>query len=112
MSNILVTTMGLSWHHLPQVLGITNPYVVDLFRFQPSNVRISRIREEFDLQPVDEIWVVTTQGKIDLQLAVLQKWHALLEPSSLILADIKEWAGLIDNSFWPVSEDFSGIRNG
>jgi adenosine deaminase len=106
MSNILVTTMGLSWHHLPQVLGITNPYVVDLFRFQPLNVRISRIREEFDLQPVDEIWVVTTQGKIDLQLAVLQKWHALLEPSGLILADIKEWAGPIDNSFWPVLKIF------
>lgn len=106
MSNILVTTMGLSWHHLPQVLGITNPYVVDLFRFQPSNVRISRIREEFDLQPVDEIWVVTTRGKIDPQVTVLQKWHALLEPSSLILADIKEWAGLIDNSFWPVLKIF------
>ena len=68
MSNILVTTMGLSWQNLPQVLGLTNPNVVDLYRFHPSNDRIVRIREEFGLQPVDEIWVVTTKGKVDPQL--------------------------------------------
>jgi adenosine deaminase len=101
MSNILVTTMGLSWQNLPQILGLTNPNVVDLYRFHPSNDRIEQIREEFGLQPVDEIWIVTTQGKVDPKLVVLQEWHALIEPSKLLLAEIKEWAGLIDASFWP-----------
>ena len=106
MSNILVTTMGLSWQNLPQILGLTNPNVVDLYRFHPSNDRISRVREEFDLQPVDEIWVVTTKGKVDPQLVVLQEWHARLEPSDLLFAEIKEWAGLIGASFWPVLKIF------
>jgi adenosine deaminase len=106
MSNILVTTMGLSWQILPQILGLTNPNVLDLYRFHPSNDRIARVREEFGLQPVDEIWIVTTKGKVDSQLVVLQQWHALLEPSNLLLAEIKEWAGLIDDSFWPVLKIF------
>ncbi len=106
MSNILVTTMGLAWQNLPQILGLTNPNVVDLYRFHPSNDRITRIREEFGLQSVDEIWIVTTQGKVDPQLVVLQKWHALLEPCNLLLAETKEWAGLIDASFWPVLKIF------
>ena len=106
MSNILVTTMGLSWRNLPQVLGLTNPNVVDLYRFHPSNDRIVRIREEFGLQPVDEIWVVTTKGKVDPQLVILQEWHALLEPPDLLFAAIKEWAGLIDASFWPALKIF------
>jgi adenosine deaminase len=106
MSNILVTTLGLSWQNLPQILGLTNPNVVDLYRFHPSNDRIVSIREEFGIQPVDEIWVVTPKGNIDPQLVVLQEWHALLEPSVLLLAIIKEWAGLIDASFWPVLKIF------
>ncbi len=106
MSNILVTTLGLSWRNLPQVLGLTNPNVVDLYRFHPSNNRIVRIREKFGIQPVDEIWVVTTNGEIAPCLAALQQWHALLEPSSLLLAEIKEWAGLIDASFWPALKFF------
>ena len=106
MSNILVTTMGLIWQNLPRILGLTNPNVVDLYRFHPSNDRIVRAREEFGLQPVDEIWVVTTRGKVDPYLSTLQEWHALLEPSNSLLAGINEWAGLIDASFWPALKIF------
>ncbi|MBI5592576.1 MAG: hypothetical protein HY881_19080 [Deltaproteobacteria bacterium] len=106
MSNILVTTMGLSWQNLPQILGLTNPNVVDLYRFHPSNDRIARIREEFGIQPVDEVWVITTTGNMDPQLADLQKWHALLEPSNSLFAELKEWQGLIDASFWPALKIF------
>ncbi len=98
--------MGLSWQNLPQILGVTNPNVVDLYRFHPSNDKMKGIRNEFDLKPVDEIWIITTDGKVDPQLDVLQRWHALLEPSSTLLAKIKEWPGLIDTSFWPVLKIF------
>jgi adenosine deaminase len=98
--------MGLSWQNLPQILGLTNPNVVDLYRFHPSGDRIAGIRKEFGLQPVDEIWIVTTEGKVDSKLVDLQQWHALQEPSKLLLAEIKEWAGLIDASFWPVLKIF------
>ncbi|MFH0997715.1 MAG: hypothetical protein V1844_19800 [Pseudomonadota bacterium] len=106
MSNILVTTMGLSWQRLPQILGLTNPNVVDLYRFHPSNNQIERVREEFGILPVDEVWVVATTGKVDLQLAVLQQWHALIEPSNSLFAELMEWQGLIDASFWPVLKIF------
>jgi adenosine deaminase len=106
MSNVLVTTMGLSWQYLPQILGLTNPNVVDLYRFHPSNDRIAQIREEFCIQPVDEIWVVTSKGKVDSELVALQNWHALLEPSNILLAEIKKWAGMIDAAFWPFLKIF------
>jgi adenosine deaminase len=106
MSNILVTTMGLSWQNLPKILGLTNPNVVDLYRFHPSNDKMKGIRNEFDLQPVDEIWIMTTEGKVYPQLDALHQWHALLEPSHTLLAKIKEWPSLIDTSFWPVLKIF------
>ncbi len=106
MTNVLVTTMGLDWQNLPQILGLTNPNVVDLFRFHPSNDRIVRLREKFGLQPVDEVWVVTTKGKVDPKLLVLQQWHALLKPSRPLFAQIKERADLIEPSLRPVLKIF------
>jgi adenosine deaminase len=58
------------------------------------------------LQPLDEIWIVTTNGKVGPQLDMIQRWHALLEPSHTLLSKIKEWPGLIDTSFWPVLKIF------
>lgn len=106
MSNILVTTMGLSWQKLPQILGLTNPNVVDLYRLHPSNEKMKQIRDEFGLLPVNEIWVVTTEGRVAPQLNAVQKWHALLEPPSTLMAKVKEWPGLIDTSYWPVLKIF------
>jgi adenosine deaminase len=34
--NILVTTMGVSWQIIPELLGFTNPHFVDLFANHPS----------------------------------------------------------------------------
>lgn len=99
MSNILVTAMGSSWQILPQILGFTNPNVVDLYRFHPMADRIAEVRDEFDIQPVDEIWVITTRGNVDRQLVAMRKWHALLRPSDNLLAETKEWTGLIDRFY-------------
>jgi adenosine deaminase len=99
MSNILVTAMGSSWQILPRILGFTNPNVVDLYRFHPSADRIAKDRDKFGIQPVDEIWVIATNGNVDAQLVALRKWHALLKPSDFLLAETKEWTGLIDRFF-------------
>ena len=111
MSNILVTTLGFSWQNLPLILGLSNPNVVDLYRFHPSYERIVKQRADFNIQPVDEIWVIASPGNTAGQVSLLQEWHALLAPSDELLAAIKEWAGLIDTSFWPILKIFqiSGI---
>ncbi len=110
MSNVLVTTIGLSWQYLPQILGLTNPNVVDLYRLHPSNDKMKQIRDGFGLQPVNEIWVITTEGNVNPQLDALHQWHARLEPSSSLHAVVKEWPGLIDTSFWPVLKIFQVSR--
>ena len=80
MSNIVVATMGITWQILPKIIGFTNPQVVDLYRFHPSIDRIVRSRSDFSIQPADEMWVITTKGKIDRQIAKLEEWHNLVKP--------------------------------
>lgn len=106
MSNILVTTIGATWQNLPLMLGVTNPNVVDLYRLHPSNEKMKQIRDEFGLQPVNEIWVVTIESRGDAPLNAIQKWHALLEPPSTLMAKVKEWPGLIDTCYWPILKIF------
>ena len=106
MSNILVTSMGLSWQVLPKILGFTNPQILDLYRFHPSKDRIAQLRVEFGILPVDEIWVVTTNGKEDQQPDLLQQWHALLEPSVRPVPGLKEWQGIVDAFALPALKIF------
>ncbi len=56
--------------------------------------------------PVDEIWVVTTNGKEDQQPVLLQKWHALLEPSVRPVPGLKEWQGIVDAFALPALKIF------
>jgi adenosine deaminase len=98
--------MGLSWQVLPKILGFTNPQIIDWYRFHPSIERIAQLRVESCIRPVDEIWVVTTNGKEDQQLVLLQKWHALLEPSVRPMPELKEWQGIVDAFALPTLKIF------
>lgn len=60
--NILVTTLGYSWHIIPEILGFTNPKQFDLYQTCPE---IKKKQIEMGLLPADECWIVTiddTQG--------------------------------------------------
>jgi adenosine deaminase len=56
--NILVSTLGLSWHIVAELLGLMNPKQFDFFQGR-SDVR--RFRKTHDLRPVDECWIITAQ---------------------------------------------------
>lgn len=71
--NILVTTLGYSWHIVPEILGYTNPGQFPLYSQVDS---IAKSRQAGDIQPVDECWVVTIDKTPMLQaeLQALMEW--------------------------------------
>ncbi|MEA1967022.1 MAG: CRISPR-associated ring nuclease [Thermodesulfobacteriota bacterium] len=80
MTNILVTTLGGSWQILPELLGFTNPQVVDLFKNHPEKESMDKARSEKQIVPADEVWVVTTTGKqTDDSLKNVQEWYEMLD---------------------------------
>ncbi len=62
--NLLITTLGTSWQIVPELLGITNPLQYDFFR---GSDEAKGFRKENNIQPVDQCWIVTTEGQQDLQ---------------------------------------------
>ncbi|MDR0521902.1 MAG: hypothetical protein LBH00_08650 [Planctomycetaceae bacterium] len=67
--NILVSTLGMSWQIIPELFGFTNPAVEPFFG---SLLEIEQQRKEHGIEPVDEVWAITTQGQQDLDR--LQTW--------------------------------------
>ena len=84
MTSILVTTMGTTWQILPELIGFTNPELVDLYRFHPDREQIQKTREEYDIFSVDELWIITTTGKVDKDVEKVRNWHSLIS-SPLIM---------------------------
>ena len=81
MTDILVTTLGTSWQILPEVLGFTNPDLVDLFKHHPDKDRIAEAARSVGIVPARELWVVTTCGdRTDETLSAVAKWYDLLDP--------------------------------
>lgn len=79
---ILVTTMGGSWQILPELLGFTNPEMVDLYRNHPLQGEIEKSRLEYGILPVGELWVIATCGKtMETAFHNTLKWYGRLDPS-------------------------------
>lgn len=64
MTNILVTTLGGTWQIMPELMGLTNPDLLDLFKHHPRAEKIEQERKKYGISPVDELWMVTTCGGI------------------------------------------------
>jgi adenosine deaminase len=99
MPNILVATLG-TWALIPEVVGFTNPGMVDLYRYHPHVENIVRSRNENVIRPASEVWVVTTGGEFaEVNLLRLMKWYGLLsEEPDRPLMKIWRMAGLEDLS--------------
>ena len=71
--NILVATLGFSWHIIPELLGFTNPGKFPLYEFHPQ---VAETRKKFDVQPIDECWIVTggLSERLASELASLKQW--------------------------------------
>lgn len=73
--NILVTTLGTVWSIVPELLGYTNPDIVDLYRHHPDCDRIAGERARARVLPVDEVWAIVTDGPHTTSaLALLNQW--------------------------------------
>ena len=68
--NILVTTLGTSWQILPEIVGWTNP---EKYNFFDGNVDVSGLRSKYNIQPVDQFWIVTTTNQRDFDK--LKQWY-------------------------------------
>ena len=80
MPNILVTSLGTTWSIIPELLGFTNSDDFKLYKDHPNFDKIKTQRTDFDIQPVDEIWIITTNGlKVKDNLKNLEKWVQLCQ---------------------------------
>ena len=81
MKNILVATLG-TWALVPEVLGFTNPNLVDLYRHHPEAEQIDRRRSEYDIRPAEELWIVTSDGRFSGDnLNRLLEWFNPFDPT-------------------------------
>lgn len=70
--NILVTTFGTSWQIVPELYGFTNP---EQYAFFETNEAVAAIRRNKNIEPVDEIWVITVNTLV-ASLERINSWAA------------------------------------
>lgn len=68
-NNILVTTLGASWQIVPEIVGWTNPEKYDFFN---NNVEVLTLRSKYNIRPVKQFWIVTTENQKDFDK--LKQW--------------------------------------
>jgi len=79
--NILLCTLGQTWAVIPEVFALLDPERCPLYRDHPGREAIDQLRHAHHLQPVDEIWVCTTDAPgLDEGLACLTQWRDRLLP--------------------------------
>lgn len=71
MKNVLITTLGTSWQIVPELYGFTNPGQLDLYCQKSSYQADQTLRTDNAIEPVDAIWIITTEKMI---LDSLQDW--------------------------------------
>ncbi len=64
INNLLITTLGTSWQVVPELLSVTNPSQYDFFC---SSKEACELRSQYNIQNVDEAWIITTKGTRDLE---------------------------------------------
>jgi adenosine deaminase len=80
MPNILVATLG-RWELVPEIIGFTNPDMVDLYQHHPQAGPIKDIRQKARIPSVEQIWLITTGGfHASGQLSRLREWRDALPP--------------------------------
>lgn len=75
--NLLITTLGTSWQIVPELFGVTNP---DDYDFFCNSQKVAQFREFNNIAPVDEFWIITTEGQHDIEKlkSWAQKWNCNL----------------------------------
>jgi adenosine deaminase len=63
MPNILLCTLGASWAVIPEAYAFLAPERLPLYHNHPEQAQLLALKDRYQLQPPDEIWICTTQGK-------------------------------------------------
>ena len=85
MKNILVSTYGTTWHLIAEILGLTNPCDLPFYDNHPAASDISDLRRKYSIEPVSEIWLITTAGTIPQDTyETYRKWHQTHFPAITI----------------------------
>ncbi len=85
MKNILVSTYGITWHLITEILGLTNPRDLPFYDNHPAATDISDLRKRYGIQPVSEIWLITTAGaKPQETYETYRRWHQTHFPAIAI----------------------------
>jgi adenosine deaminase len=103
--NLLITTLGTTWPIIPELLAFTNPATVPLFKNHPNSKLFQKWRDQYQIEPVEEVWIATTQGELVREgLKSLAQWEAIApNPPKLKvyfmkgvneLSDLKECLGM------------------
>jgi len=78
--NILVTTLGTSWPVVPELIGFLDPDRLPLYRHHPRADEFEACRRQYNLSPMDEIRVVTTDSpQTGGALEALLQWTKLVD---------------------------------
>lgn len=76
MARVLITTLGRNWEIVPEILGWTNPDLVDFYRYHPHRQALDDLRVAYGIEPVEILWIITTDGPdIDKALQELRAWR-------------------------------------
>lgn len=74
--HLLISTLGTSWSIVPELFGFTNPQSLDLYAHHDGLAQIAAQRAEYEIVPIDRIWVVTTEK---MRTERLLEWAARIE---------------------------------
>ncbi len=78
--NILLCTLGQSWSVIPEIFALLDPGRCPLYEVLPGSGAVAALRRRHSLEPVDEIWVCTTDdGGLDDGLDRLRRWRDLVD---------------------------------
>lgn len=78
MPNILLCTLGASWAVIPEAYAFLAPDRLPIYQNHPEQAPLLALKDQYRLQPPDEIWVCTTQGT-QKSLESLVEWIGLLD---------------------------------
>ena len=78
--NILLTTFGLTWQIVPEIVGLTNPLDVPLYTHYPAKHQLLHFREIAGNEPVDEVWLILTNDPKSIEAyEKVVEWFRLLQ---------------------------------
>ncbi|MDY0132212.1 MAG: CRISPR-associated ring nuclease [Desulforegulaceae bacterium] len=76
MTNILLTTFGISWQIIPEIIGFTNPETINLYKNHKDILEIEEKRKKHNIKNINEIWMVGTGGQKTLNsLKTIVEWY-------------------------------------